>query len=326
MSTPSDQMPPVASSPAEESANSFELEEFGQDFPPGEFGAAITGERPQDAPPAPVVTEAKEPPVVAPVAKEPGVDEQKMVDTPPKAEDFGESVAAPALEKPAEETTPPAETPPVEATPPVVDEAKPVEEKVKTPEELTAERAEFKKQLEEQLVPQFPISDDELASISDSLVEPAVRKQNLAKLMSRATVHAVELAMAGIAPMLPMLFQTVQRTEAEHAKWRTAFFSQFPDLNKPEYGPTIDRAAQVLASDQSKGQLKPEQFMKELGVATSMILRIPLPEQIMRDMASDRAPAPATPPPPARPAGVRAQGTAPGATRVTEEFNEFADL
>lgn len=326
MSTPSDQMPAAASSPAEESANSFELEEFGQDFPPGEFGAAITGERPQDAPPTEVVAPAQTEPVVAPKAEEPKVGEQKMVDTPPEAEDFDESVAAPTPEKPAEETTPQAETPPVEATPTIVGEAKPVEEKVKTPEELTAERAEFKKQLEEQLVPQFPISDDELASISDSLVEPQVRKQNLAKLMSRATVHAVELAMAGIAPMLPMLLQTVQRTEAEHAKWRGEFFGQFPNLNKPEYGPTIDRAAQVLAADRSKGGLTPQEFMKELGVATSMILRVPLPEQIMRDMAGDRAPASAAPPPPARPAGVRGQGTAPGATRVTEEFNEFADL
>jgi len=326
MSTPSEQMTPPAGSPAEESANSFELDEFGQDFPPGEFGAAITGERPQDAPSNPVVTEAKETPPVAPAAKEPGLDEQKMVETPPEAEDFGESVAAPAPEKQTEETTPPAETPPVEATPAIVGEAKPVEEKVKTPEELTAERSEFKKKLEEQLVPQFPISDEELASISDSLVEPQVRKENLAKLMSRATVHAVELAMAGIAPMLPMMLTTVQRAEAEHTKWRTNFFSQFPDLNNPTYGPTIDRAAQVLAADRSKGALTPEQFMKELGVTASMILRVPLPSAIMQDFASDRTPTNVTPPPPARPAGVRGQGTAPGATRITEELNEFEDL
>lgn len=325
MSTPSDQMPP-ASRPAEESANSFELEEFGQDFPPGEFGASITGERPQDAPPTEIVPAAPTEPTPVPKAAEASAGEQGMVDTPPEAEDFGESVEPPTPEKQTEETTPPAETPPVEATPPIVDEAKPVEEKAKTPEELTAERIEFKKKLEEQLVPQFPISDEELASISDSLVEPAVRKENLAKLMSRATVHAVELVMAGVAPMLPAMLTTVQRAEQEHAKWRNAFFSQFPDLNKPEYGPTIDRAAQVLASDRSKGGLTPEAFMKELGVAASMILRVPLSESIMRDLMSDRAPTNAPPPPPARPAGVRGQGTAPGATRVVEEFNEFADL
>lgn len=326
MSTPSENVVPQSGSPAEESANSFELDEFGQDFPPGEFGAAITGERPQDAPPAEVVAPASTEPVVAPRAAEPKVDEQTMVETPPEAEDFGETVAAPAPEKQTEETTPPAETPPTEATPTIEGEAKPTEEKVKTPEELTAERAEYKKKLEEQLVPQFPISDEELASISDSLVEPQVRKENLAKLMSRATIHAVELAMAGIAPMLPMMLTTVQRAEAEHAKWRTTFFGQFPDLNNPSYGPTIDRAAQVLAADRSKGALTPEQFMKELGVTASMILRVPLPSAIMQDFASDRIPASATPPPPARPAGVRGQGTAPGATRVVEEVNEFEEL
>lgn len=311
-------------SPASSDAqSSFEMDEFGEDFPPGELDASITGERPS-ARPAVEEVPAKE---VAPVAAKPAEASQEEKPTTAEVsqvEDFGEPVPAKAkADEPSDETKPKAdEAKPAEASVEVV-EAKPDLAPQKTPEELQAERAAYRTQLTDSLVSQFPISDDELASFSDGVAEPEVRKAAMSKLMARATVHAVELVMQGVAMSLPNLLTTVNRANEEHAKWRTSFFGEFPDLNDAKFGPTIDRVAQALAADPNKAQITPQQFMEELGVTASMLLKRPLPKKFLEKMAFEGVKE--VPPRPAAPTAARAQGAAPAA-RTEEVLNEFSDL
>lgn len=312
--------------PAGEPANSsFELDEFGEDFPPGELGSDITGERPGTAPET-IIAEA-ETQQVTQEAKPVVVTTPAAVVTEPEdstEEDFGEEVVAKPAGEQQEETTPVVDAA-TEAVPVVEQVAKPAESTpAKTPEQLQQERNEFKSQLETTLTSQFPISDDELASISDPLVDPQLRRESLQRLMARGVVHSVELVMSGVAQSLPGLLTHVNKVQEEHTKWRTNFFSAFPGLNSPTYGQTIDRMAVLLASDASKAGISPEQFMRELGIASSMALKIPLPGKILQEMGRD-TPAPTTVVPPARPTASRAGSTAPRV--ISEEpVNEFYDL
>ncbi len=322
MTTQNDQNGRPAGEPAN---NSFELDEFGEDFPPGELSADITGERSGRAPElsvgeepaAPVTQEAKPASEASPAAKTEPEDSTE--------EDFGEKVVARVAGEPEEETKPPVVDAATEAEPVVEQVAKPAETPpAKTPEELQQERNEFKSQLETTLTSQFQITDDELASISDPLVDPQLRRESLSRLMARGTVHAVELVMSGVAQTLPALLTHVNTVQAEHAKWRSSFFGDFPDLNNAAYGPTIDRMAVLLASDATKAGMTPEQFKRELGIASSMALKVKLPAKILQEMARDNV-APITTIPAARPTASRAGGAA---SRVVheEEVNEFADL
>lgn len=312
--------------PVGEPANtSFELDEFGEDFPPGELGADITGHRSGTALEL-TVAEVETQPVTQ--EAKPAVEEAPVVvaseSEDSTEEDFGEEVVAQSTGEQQEETKPVVDAA-AEAAPVVEQVAKPADPTpAKTPEQLQQERNEYKSQLETTLTSQFRITDDELASISDPLVEPQLRRESLQRLMARGVVHSVELVMSGVAQSLPGLLTHVNKVQEEHSKWRNNFFSAFPGLNNPTYGQTIDRMAVLLASDASKANLTPEQFVRELGIASSMALKVALPGKILQEMSMDTV-APTTVIPAARPTASRAGGTAPRV--VSEEVvNEFADL
>lgn len=212
-------------------------------------------------------------------------------DTPPltpKAKSKQEAPKPPVAETPKVET-PPAKTEPKVETPPKVEAPKsetPPKQNVKPPEDKTPPPApETPEQLRErlkkerdnaiaELTKQYEIPEADQAAL---VTEPEkVLPRILAEAHARAVEHALRVAQAQF-PLWLQAMQDQRRVAEEHAN---NFFKEWPELNKPEHHATVARVLQGYRA--ANPDAKPEDVIREGGVASIIALRLPIPERVAR--------------------------------------------
>lgn len=198
--------------------------------------------------PAPQAT-SPTPPAPTPAAPKPPVSPPAPapVAVPPAA------VATPVPIPPTPAANPPAVAPAVQPTAPVVPPAP-----VKTPEQEQAEWAERRKGFITQLVNQYKVPEDKVALLE---AEPATYLPELA-----AQLHAniLEAAVNGIMAEMPRMWAGYQAAEQRYAANERAFYTKWPELQKPEYGQVVASFAQTFR--QLNPKATEQQVIDQVGI------------------------------------------------------------
>jgi len=228
-----------------------------------------------------------------PPAKEEPKGEQPPVDKTP-AQRAAEAVQA--LEKPASDQ-PPA-TPPKSETPPPAVETPPATPQ-KTPEEIKAEREQSRKKYFDELAQGYALSEEDANAV---ITDP---EKVLPRLLAKVHMDVADRMAQWVATSFPHFMQAhSQRAQAVETSTKL-FFSEWPELNKPEYAPVV---ARVLSGyRQANPTASAEDVIREGGVASLVALRIPLPQRLMEKHNVDTPDA-------ARPGGTPVVPSGSGAT------------
>lgn len=216
--------------------------------------------------------------------------------------------------KPEEKT---AEAPAAEKTPEKKEEPTPETGKTETTEKPAEEKkppdeVQMREQLLTSLEQTYAIPEEVAARV---MAEP---EKVLPKLLSSVHVNVLESVLAGVASALPGLIHSVQTRTSEAQKYRDGFYSEFPALNKPEYSATVNRLALVMRTQNPT--MSAEDAVREIGVAASVALRVPLPEKYMPGKVEERVEKVT------QPMGARRGGAATTPAKPRTETNEFTDL
>jgi len=290
MAQPSGVVPEPVVAPAAESIVATPV----QDAPETDF-AALTKEFEQDdvAPPEPKQGAAE--PAVAPPAPptEPAPPAQPVVVPPPLVEPAPPAVTLPpvVVQPPAAPEIPPptAATPaPVELAPAMTE----VQIKAKRGELITAFASNYR------------LSEDDKVKLQSDPDEV------LPRLAGNIAVDVLESVVRVVMGNIPQMIQaTMQQAEVARGA-RDAFFTQFPDLNRPEYIPTLQQVTQMYR------QMNPKVPYDKATEAIGRHARIMLGLASLE--GSSPAAAPALPLRPATPLQPGAAATRPAAPAVNE--------
>ena len=229
-------------------------------------------------------------------AEEPSTEEE----TPAADEETAEEKAAKAA---AEKQTPGEEPAPEEPAQPT-----------QTPEEIAAanaaateSRAEWRKNTEEALaVGHFAISDELAQEMTDS------PQTAFPRLAAKLYLDAVENSAAAIVQLLPQYLGQFQQKSSEESVLEDKFFSTWDKLNTDEHGEVLQKVG--AAYRQANPNATPDEFIRDVGAATMVALKIPHDE-----------PAAETEVPPVPAHKPLAPGTGPVAANATPD-NQFTQL
>lgn len=222
-----------------------------------------------------------------------------VVDTPPPAVE--PAPAAPVVEPPP--------TPVAQSTPPA-----PAAPQLTAEETAAAQQQAVTKALEE-LAAKYQITDDQLPEI---LVNP---EKVLPKLLAQAHMNAVRDTLQLVQQSMPQMFEQVTTHKANTQKSVDAFYSEWPELNKPEYQQQI--AASVVAYRKANPQATAEQVIKAGGALACISLGLPVPDRFTgaTTPALGAAAPVSVPRQPAAPAGA----VTPSAPRSENQFTQLAE-
>ncbi len=168
-------------------------------------------------------------------------------------ESVTEKVTAPKLQ--TEKVTPVVATPEPTPVPVVAPKAKPVvaptepakpvepvaepalaTEPAFDPQKYLANRA----QVIQGLASAYSLSEEQTAALA---VEP---EKILPQLAAEIQLNTFEAILTAVTQMLPKQFESYARTRQATEAQRKAFFTEWPELNKPEYGPRITSIADAF--------------------------------------------------------------------------------
>jgi len=187
-------------------------------------------------------------------------------------------------------STPRVETPPkVDITPaPTVDAPPKVEEPAKTdtPTPVVSEedrKAQYDKDRAAaiaRLTEQYAISEEQTPAL---ITEP---EKVLPVLMANMHARVMENVVSYLQQALPHAVRQVSSTETVQQAAAAKFFTEWPELNKPEFGESV---ARVLAGyRQANPKASQEDVIREGGVAALVSLRIPIPDRVLTRHNVDR--------------------------------------
>lgn len=195
-------------------------------------------------------------------AEEPSKEEA----TPAAEEETAEEKAAKAA---AEKQTPGEEPAPEEPAQPA-----------QTPEEIAAanvaaveSRAEWRKNTEEALaVGHFAVSDELAQEMTDS------PQTAFPKLAAKLYLDAVENAAAAVVQLLPQVLGQFQQKSSEEDVLKDKFFSTWDKLDADEHGEVLLKVG--AAYRQANPNATPDEFIRDVGAATMVALKIPHDEPV----------------------------------------------
>lgn len=233
--------------------------------------AALVSESDGDETPVQVVQGAVEPvasepefspPSGSPAETQPEVQPVVKEEVTPPAEAASAPLAAP-VSKPAVELPAPVAAPLTEA-------------------ELKAKRSE----LVEMFASNYSLSEDDAARFA---VEP---EKVLPKLAGNLAVDVFEATVRTVMAQIPQIVQQMTQSQSAAQAARDVFFREFPELNRPEYLPTIRQVAEMYRQMNPKAPY--DEAQRAIGKHVSIMLGV-APSQ-------GTSPAAAAPPPPPKPA------------------------
>jgi hypothetical protein len=301
MAQPSlNETPPVEAPAAATPVQDAPRNPLPQDVPETDFGALLDAADNDSAPAAPVVDlGVTEPATPAPVTPAPPTE--VVVSAPPPAQP---QVAVPPV-PPASAPT----VPVVVAQPPVTPQVPSVEaapiEPVLTEEQVKVKRGE----LISAFASNYRLSEDDKVKLQSDPDEV------LPRLAGNIAVDVLESVTRVILGQVPqMIHATMQQTEAARGA-RDAFFGEFPDLNKPEYVPTLQQVTQMYR------QMNPNVPYAAATKAIGQHARIML--GLAATPGQSPAAPPAQPPKPAMPLQPGAAASRPP-TAATNEWEQIA--
>lgn len=201
------------------------------------------------------------PPVIPPV-EPPTLEQPPAVAEPPVVPATPAEPATP--ETPAElvAATPPAEPPaePVPAEP----AAPAAPEVVLTPENIEAAYTEFEKKLLPQLEKVYQLSEEQATELDEN---PSVA---IPKIAARIHYQAQVAAYTGIMSQLPKIVSAVMERAREVEKAQGAFYTRWPDLDKPENQAKVD--ATLVAYRNANPEASEEDMREKAGVMAMLSL------------------------------------------------------
>lgn len=224
--------------------------------------------------------------------------EEGPAETPVAEEPAKEPVATPVV---ATDTTPQVETPPSQPT----TESPTVPSR---PSELTTEEVlANRKKIEDTLASRYVISEEDQA---DLMHDP---QKVLSRLAAQVTLNAYEAAFQAIYSQLPALMGSFNQQIQAGRQAEEAFYSQWPNLRKPEYEATIREIAATYR--QMFPRAAREEAMQQIGLIASAKLGV-LPTAPPPQPAVKRTYKPAAP----------ASVGLPGSNTLSEEEKFYLDL
>lgn len=248
-------------------------------------------------------------------------DSAALFDTPSTANDTEDSPVAAAVSPTSGETptaTPEAapvatqaKTPTTEAAATQQEAEKPAQvpqtpEGEKPTEPVQAPAKDWRADYETRLMKAYGMSEDEGTELIRNPHEV------LPKLAARLHLDVTEAVFRGIEAILPQRVAEVLSERTQQETVEKAFYTDWPQLNKPEYRQLVGNMQRLHKQQFPKATQ--EAFVKEVGAAAMVALRLPM------DEAAPAAPVVNRPFTPAQPGG-----GAPGNSRVNSS-NVFESL
>jgi len=138
----------------------------------------------------------------------------------------------------------------------------------------------------------------------------------LPKLAAQVQLNVIEQTIRQVASMLPQFLEQHNRQQQVRTDNQTAFFKEWPDLNKPEYNDTLTRIA--ITYRQQNPTASSEKAIKEIGAIAAISLGV-TPKQFVQ------AAQPNTPPQPVFTPAMPGGGNRPAQAPSTNEFTQLAD-
>lgn len=141
-----------------------------------------------------------------------------------------------------------------------------------TPDQLAAKRAEHRAQAVAKIQESYALNEEDAAKL---VVEP---EKIIPRLLANAHAQILDNVWAMMQNALPTMIQHTQRQTEQSAKSVGQFFDAWPELNNPQYKPTIARVLQGYRA--SNPQATTEDVIREGGVMALVALRLPLPARV----------------------------------------------
>ena len=159
---------------------------------------------------------------------------------------------------------------------PVVEEPVPP---TQTPEQQQEARVKWRADTEEALaVGHFALSDELAAELED---DPA---KAVPKLMARLYLDAVENASATVMQLLPQVLERYQQNTSQADKARDDFFTVWDKLDPEEHKDALARIGTAYRT--ANPQATPEEFIRDVGAATMVALKIPHEETTTEEIVA----------------------------------------
>lgn len=224
---------------------------------------------------------------------------------PPTAAPVSAAIPAPA---PVVAAPVPAPTPPPPATPPIASApppaptppAEPPKPAAAAPTPTDEERkVAYAKERDAALVKlterYATLSEEEVRQLT---VEP---EKVLPKLLAKVHAEAMDNMTNWVQQNLPTMLEGYQAQMTAAKSAGESFFTEWPELNKPELLPAVARILRGYRS--ANPDAKPEDVVREGGIAALVALKIPMPDRVMakHNVAAPDATRPAAFPPVAGP-------------------------
>lgn len=188
---------------------------------------------------------------------------------------------------------------------------------VKTTEEQQAEFAEMRKKAEEELVNTFKLTEEQ----ADSLIENP--NEVLPQMMAKLYLDSYASIIQAVQANMPSMVQAVLAQSQTQQSAQQQFYTEWPQLNKPEYQDTLKRVADSYRV--ANPSASTEDFIKEVGAQGWVALRLPLDELIAHTTGKPVVKA-ATVVPGGRAPASPGNASQAGRTPVKKQLNEFEQM
>lgn len=123
-----------------------------------------------------------------------------------------------------------------------------------------------------QLTEQYAIPEADHAAL---MAEP---EKVLPRILAQAHANMLEQTVRVVQAQLPQWVSAMNSQHSAAQAYETQFFSEWPELKGTEKAPVIART--LAAYRQANPNAKPEDVIREGGVAALIALRIPIPTRI----------------------------------------------
>lgn len=137
-----------------------------------------------------------------------------------------------------------------------------------TPEEVAESQAKWRKDTEEALsVGHFALSEELAEEIEEN---PGTA---IPKLMSKVYLDAVQNATAAVVQLLPQILEKFQSQQSQANGLETQFFETWDKLDPKEHGETLQKLGTAYRA--ANPNASPDEFIRDVGAATMIALKIP---------------------------------------------------
>ena len=145
---------------------------------------------------------------------------------------------------------------------------------VKSEAERVAEATAARTKALETLATQYAIAEEDQSAL---ISEP---EKVLPKILAQAHARIMDNVQAYVNSVLPNMVRGLRTQDEQVAEGTKKFFGEWPELNKPEHMGAVARILQGYR--QANPQAKPEDVIREGGIAALVALRIPIPERVLK--------------------------------------------